>query len=101
MGEESFKVIYNLLSESTGGWNRRRGVFLCAAGRIVASDGCSGRGDSNKSNAHTLDRSGNAWFAGTVKGTAIILKFSMADSTKRFKITVNDSGTLTATEIPE
>lgn len=55
MGEESFKVIYNLLSESTGGWNRRRGAFLCAAGRIVASDGCSGRGDSNKSNAHTLD----------------------------------------------
>ena len=31
----------------------------------------------------------------------VILTSSTADSTKKFKITVNDSGTLTATEIPE
>ena len=30
---------------------------------------------------------------------AIILTSSMPDSTKKFKITVDDSGTLTATEI--
>lgn len=51
------------------------------------------------SNAHTLDWSGNAWFAGTVEGTALILKSSTTDSTKRFKITVDDSGAISATEV--
>lgn len=48
------------------------------------------------SNAHTIDWEGNAWFAGTVEGTALILK---SPSGKRFKIAVDDSGTLSATEI--
>ena len=34
-------------------------------------------------------------------GTSFILNSSTADSTKRFKITVDDSGTLTATEVDE
>ena len=51
------------------------------------------------SNAHTLDWSGNAWYAGTVEGKALILPSSTTDSTKKFKITVDDSGALTATEI--
>lgn len=34
-------------------------------------------------------------------GTNVILKSSTADSTKRFKITVDDSGTLSATEVTE
>ena len=51
------------------------------------------------SNAHTLDWSGNAWYAGTVEGKALILPSSTANSTKKFKITVDDSGALTATEI--
>lgn len=59
----------------------------------------NGAYDSARSNAHTLDWSGNAWFAGTVEGTALILPSSTTDSTKKFKITVDDSGTLTATEI--
>ena len=54
---------------------------------------------SSRSNAHTLDWSGNAWFAGTVEGTAVIVKSSTAGSSKRFKITVDDSGTLSATEV--
>ena len=59
-----------------------------------------GNGDNiTRSNAHTLDWSGNAWFAGTVEGTALILPSSTADSTKKFKITVDDSGTITATEV--
>lgn len=60
-----------------------------------------GNGTSNtkRSNAHTLDWSGNAWFAGTVEGTAMIVKSSTAGSSKRFKITVDDSGTLKATEV--
>ena len=52
------------------------------------------------SNAHTLDWSGNAWFAGTIEGKAFILPSSTEGSTKRFKITVDDSGNLTATEVP-
>lgn len=52
-----------------------------------------------RSNAHTIDWSGNAWFAGTVEGTALIIPSSTEGSTKKFKITVDDSGTLTATEV--
>lgn len=59
-----------------------------------------GNGSSNTpSNAHTLDWSGNAWFAGTVEGTAMIVKSSTEGSSKRFKITVDDSGTISATEV--
>ena len=57
-----------------------------------------GNGDNiTRSNAHTLDWSGNAWFAGTVEGTALILPSSTAGSTKKFKITVDDSGAPTIT----
>lgn len=59
----------------------------------------NGTGDSFRSNAHTLDWKGNAWFAGTIEGKAIILPSSTEGSTKKFKITVDDSGTLTATEV--
>lgn len=57
----------------------------------------NGTSDTERSNAHTLDWEGNAWFAGTVEGTALILTSSTG--TKRFKITVDDTGTLTATEV--
>ena len=59
----------------------------------------NGTSDTSRSNAHTLDWSGNAWFAGTVEGKSLILPSSTANSTKKFKITVDDSGALTATEI--
>ena len=59
----------------------------------------NGANMDSRSNAHTLDWSGNAWFAGTVEGTAIIVKSSTAGSSKRFKITVDDSGTISATEV--
>ena len=39
------------------------------------------------------------WVDPSYGGTAMILKSSTEGSTKRFKVTVNDSGTLTATEI--
>ena len=54
---------------------------------------------SQRSNAHTLDWSGNAWYAGTVEGKALILPSSTSGSSKKFKITVDDSGALTATEV--
>ena len=59
----------------------------------------NGTDDANRSNAHTIDWSGNAWFAGTVEGTAVIVKSSTAGSPKKFKITVNDSGAISATEV--
>lgn len=71
---------------------------------------------SKSSNAHTLDWAGVPWFQGRPQfgGTAqdngsqsvvangdkeFILASSTEGSTKKFKITVDDSGTLTATEI--
>lgn len=59
----------------------------------------NGQSVSELSNAHTLDWSGNAWYAGTVEGTAMIVKSSTEGSKKRFKITVDDSGTISATEV--
>ena len=59
----------------------------------------NGTSDASRSNAHTLDWHGNAWYKGTVEGTAMIVKSSTSGSTKRFKITVDDSGVITATEI--
>ena len=76
-----------------------------------------GNGDrSARSNAHTLSWSGVPWFKGRPQfgGTAqdqgsqtvvangdkeIILASSSSSSTKKFKITVDDSGNLTATEV--
>ena len=78
----------------------------------------NGEDVSTRSNAHTLDWNGVPWFQGRPQfgGSAqdegsqtvmangdkeIILTSSTADSTKKFKITVDDSGALTATEITQ
>lgn len=59
-----------------------------------------GNGSSDsRSNAHTLDWEGNAWYSGTIEGKALILPSSTSGSTKKFKITVDDSGTISATEV--
>ena len=59
-----------------------------------------GNGSINRrSNAYTLDWEGNAWHSGTIEGKALILPSSTAGSTKKFKITVDDSGTISATEV--
>ena len=59
----------------------------------------NGTSDTARSNAHTVDWEGNAWYAGTVEGTAMIVKSSTANSIKKFKITVDDAGTLSATAV--
>lgn len=59
----------------------------------------NGNSNTNRSNAHTVDKNGNGWFAGTIEGTALILKSSTPNSTKRFRITVDDSGTISAAAI--
>ena len=76
----------------------------------------NGKNRTNRSNAYTLTWSGIPWYQGRPQfgGTAqdqdsqtvmangdkeIILASSTAGSTKKFKITVDDSGALTATEV--
>ena len=76
----------------------------------------NGKNGTNRSNAYTLTWSGIPWYQGRPQfgGTAmdngsqtvmangdkeIILASSTAGSTKKFKITVDDSGTLSATEV--
>lgn len=56
----------------------------------------NGTDNSNRSNAYTLDWDGNAWFAGSVEGTALILT---SPGGKRFRITVDDDGTLQSAEV--
>ena len=53
----------------------------------------------NRSNAYTLDWDGNGWYAGEVETSAIILRSSTPGSTKKFRITIDDSGVLAASEI--
>ena len=80
---------YTVFKENT----TDRGEFVHVVG--------NGTSNTNRSNAHTLDWEGNAWYAGSVEGKAMILPSTSEGSTKRFKITVDDSGTITATEITE
>ena len=103
-GENSHAEGYNTTAEGfathvQGKYNIRQTVsepnYLAPFAHVVGN----GTADDARSNAHTLDWSGNAWFAGTVEGTALILKSSTSGSSKRFKITVDDSGKLTATAI--
>lgn len=56
----------------------------------------NGSSDTDRSNAHTLDWNGNAWFAGSVEGTALILT---SPGGKRFRITVDDAGSLQSAEV--
>ena len=99
---------------SSGGISHAEGYRTIASGNyshvqgkynIDDSDGKyasivgNGTSDTARSNAHTLDWEGNAWYAGTVEGTAMIVKSSTSGSTKKFKITVDDTGTLSATEV--
>ena len=65
----------------------------------IVGNGKNAYGQLTRSNAHTLDWSGNGWFAGTIEGTGVIVKSSTEGSEKRFKITVDDSGAIIATEI--
>lgn len=53
----------------------------------------NGTRDESRSNAHTLDKDGNAWFAGGIELTS--------PNGTRFRFTVNDAGQLSSTQLPE
>ncbi len=78
----------------------------------------NGTSETNRSNAHTLDWDGVPWYQGrpqfggnsqnngsqTVMANGdkeLIITSSTEGSTKQFKITVDDAGTITATEVTE
>lgn len=56
---------------------------------LVIGNGTDNGGAVTRSNAHTLDWDGNAWYAGTVEGRGLIL--SSPDGT-RYQATVADDG---------
>lgn len=58
----------------------------------------NGESDTARSNAHTIDWDGNAWFAGYVEGTKLILP---SPNGTRWAITVGDDGTLSAAAVTE
>lgn len=57
----------------------------------------NGSSDTERSNAHTLDWEGNAWYNGTVESAGIILT-DTADSTKRYIVQITD-GQLAVSEV--
>ncbi len=68
-----------------GRWNEESANYAHIIG--------NGADANHRSNAHTVDWNGNAWYAGTVEATAIILK---SPNGTRFSIGVNNDGTLFA-----
>lgn len=58
----------------------------------------NGDGDTSRSNAHTIDKNGNGWFAGAVEGAALILT---SPNGTRYQITVDNAGTLSVIEVTE
>lgn len=59
----------------------------------------NGNDNEHRSNAYTLDKKGNAYFAGSVDVNAVIFRSSTSGSTKRFKLTIDDSKSLKVVEV--
>lgn len=81
---------YNIVDTEGDAYTKGKYLHIVGNGRLQSIDG---EIVEVRSNAHTLDWDGNAWYAGYVEGTAMILK---SPNGTRFQITVNDSGSLTA-----
>ena len=109
-------------SHAEGVGNTAIGVGAHSQGKYCVADDdyahIVGNGTSNtkRSNAHTIDWNGVAWFQGRPQfggkaqndgsqtvvangDTEIILASSTEGSTKKFRLIVDDSGTISATEI--
>lgn len=75
-------------TEKDAGSNRHKYIHIVG----------NGNNEQNRSNAHTLDWSGNAWYQGTVESAGMLLTSSNGT---RYRFTVSDDGTLTATVVTE
>lgn len=58
----------------------------------------NGESESTRSNAHTIDKNGNGWFAGSVECDGLILT---SPNGTRYRVSVNNSGTLSAAIVEE
>lgn len=67
-------------------------LHIVGNGEVIVEEGVK---TVNRSNAYTLDKNGNGWYAGTVEATGIILR----SANKKFLLTIDDEGTLKATEV--
>lgn len=56
-------------------------------------------GTITRKNIHTIDSIGNAMYTGDVTAKSMVIQSSTPNSTKKFKITVDDTGAITATEV--
>ena len=113
--EGDFTIASGIAQHAEGMWNIGDGAksnLLHIVGNGTAV---------KRSNAHTLDKSGNAWYAGDVyvgstsgtnrdAGSKKLATEAYVDDTKlviaspggkKFKITVDDTGTLSATEVTD
>ena len=103
-GQET--VAYSHCSHTEGQGTKATGDFSHVQGRynIEDTDGQyahivgNGESDENRSNAHTLDWYGNAWYANSVAAKYFVLE---SPDGSLFKITVDNSGTLSAEAMPE
>lgn len=96
-------------TKATSYYSHAEGLGTIAAGRNQTAMGKynvrdttsllivgNGTSDTARSNAYKLDAKGNAWYAGTVECAGIILT---SPNGTRFKLTVDDDGNLSATNL--
>lgn len=97
-GERTLAIGGNSHAEGKGTTARGENQHVQGSYNVDDTDGKylhivgNGTADNARSNAHTLDKQGNAWFAGDVEGDGFIV--ASPDGT-RWKLTVNNSGALT------
>ena len=100
-------------SQAIGNISHAEGIGTVAAGLWQHAEGAyniadtenkyahivgNGGANAKRSNAHTLDWDGNAWYAGYVESKHVILT---SPNGTRFKVSVGDDGTLSATQVTE
>lgn len=59
----------------------------------------NGTDNDHRSNAYTLDKNGNAYYAGDMEVSAAVIRSSTPGSNKKFKLTIDDSGTISVSEV--
>ncbi len=105
--EESDEYLLSNGATALGFGTKASSQFSLATGQFNIEDTDNlyayivGNGDSDeyRSNAYTLDWSGNAWHAGKVECSGVILRSSTRNSSKKFLLTVDDNGTLSVNEV--
>ena len=57
-----------------------------------------GTSDKDRKNIHTIDTNGNAYYAGDMESSSVVIRSSTPGSNKKFKLTIDDSGTISVSE---